>query len=363
MNGVKTRRFEGRFFGARAGRIVWLCALVAALAGVGVSAASTRPPAGGEPLPDVLVITVDTLRADHLSGYGYRRPTSPNLDRLFGAGALFLEARTTEPLTSPALCTMVTGVEPHVHGSTRNGLSMRAGLPSLPKLLSDAGYRTGGFVGNWTLRDRLSGLGGHFERYETLVTRKRWFGLLKGEATGDDLNDALLEWLREIREDAAPRFAWIHYVEPHAPYRAWKEHLPALGLEDGNLSPLDRYDTEIAHVDRVIGDLLAAVRSEGLLRDPIIVFTSDHGESLGEHDYWGHGRNLHEPGLRIPLSITWPGKIDPEQVAGPSLLIDLPRTLASLVGLQAPDAFDGHDWSPTSPASPDCWRSPSCAAA
>ena len=116
--------------------------------------------------PNVVLITVDTLRADRISGYGYERPTSPHIDRLIADGVRFEEARTIEPLTSPALCSIVTSLYPHEHGSSRNGLRMRQGLPSLPKTLQAHGYRTAAFVGNWTLRDKLSGLAEHFEEFE-----------------------------------------------------------------------------------------------------------------------------------------------------------------------------------------------------
>src|SRR6185295_11892589 len=113
--------------------------------------------------PNVLLLTVDTLRADRLSGLGYGRPTSPHIDRLLREGVSFRAARTVEPLTTPSLTSMLTSREPHSHGATRNGLRLRPGLASLPTLLRAAGYDTAAFVGNWTLRHKLSGLGEHFE--------------------------------------------------------------------------------------------------------------------------------------------------------------------------------------------------------
>ena len=147
--------------------------------------------------PNVVIISVDTLRVDRVSAYGYERQTTPHLDRLIGQGVKFTQARTVEPLTSPALCSMFTSLYPHEHGSSRNGLRMRPGLDSLPRLLGQEGYATAAFVSNWTLRNKLSGLGEHFETYEEVLTRKRWWGLLKGEATGEDVNEHALEWLDE----------------------------------------------------------------------------------------------------------------------------------------------------------------------
>lgn len=297
--------------------------------------------------PDVLVITIDTLRSDHMSSYGYSRETSPNLDSLIENGVAFTLARTIEPLTSPALCSLITSRHPSEHGSTRNGLKMRSSLDSLPKELRYHGYRTAAFVGSWTLRDKMSGLAEHFDEYQEVLTRRRWFGLVRSEATGEDLNTALLEWVRNQRDedDGRPLFLWVHYVEPHAPYRLWKEHASPLGIElDGNVSAFDRYDTEIAFIDRVIGELLSELREDHLLRDPLIVFASDHGESLGEHNYWGHGRHLYEATLRIPMSITWPGHLPARKVAAPSLIIDLAPTVLGLLGVGPPQDFQGYDW-------------------
>lgn len=318
---------------------------VAAFLGTGNAGAATSPAR-----PDVLVITVDTLRADRLSGYGYRRNTSPNLDALFEDSVVFTRARTVEPLTSPALCSMVTATVPHVHGSTRNRLKMRPGLDSLPKQLKSHGYRTAAVLGNWTLRDKNSGLGEHFDFFEVMLNRKRWFGLVMGEATGEDLNERLLGWLAEDGrgEDDAPLFLWVHYTEPHAPYRFWDEYAEQVGIRNDRgqgVPARDRYDTEVAFVDGVIGDLLRELDRKKHLRDPIVVFLSDHGESLGEHDYWGHGRHLFEPGLHIPMTISWPGKIEPGEVASPALITDLARTVLGLLELEAPAGFGGYDWS------------------
>jgi arylsulfatase A-like enzyme len=293
--------------------------------------------------PDVLVISVDTLRADRLTTYGYERPTSPNLERIFADGVWFDHARTVEPLTSPALCSMITSRPPHEHGSSRNGLRLRPGLESLPKELRYRGYRTAAFVGNWTLRNKLSGLAEHFDEYREILSRARWFGLVRAEATADDLNRSMLEWLASHTASSdRPVFAWVHYVEPHAPYRNWREYGEALGVDARNAPPADRYDTEIAYVDDAIGRLVE--RAGRLLHDPVIVFLSDHGESLGEHDYWGHGRNLYEPTLRIPMAIAWGDRLSRGRVAGPALITDIAPTVLGLIGGDVPDGFSGFDW-------------------
>ena len=324
---------------------VLLCAAAGCLA-LGLGGGTVAVP--GHAYPDVLFVTVDTLRADRLSSYGYGRPTSPVIDALLARGFRFTRAHTNEPLTGPALCSMLTAREPHEHGATRNGLPMRPGIPSLPKLLRRGGYATAAFVGNWTLRDKLTGLAEHFQLYEEVFSRRRWLGLFTREATGRDLTDAALAWLASQREAERrrPVFLWVHYVEPHAPYRLWKEFAPRLGIAAAEaVSRQDRYDTEVAFVDREIGRLLAGVeRLAG--RETLIVFTSDHGENLGEHGDWGHGRNLYEPNLSIPLGIAWPGHIRPGgEISAPALITDLAPTVLGLLGLSARDAFGGHDWS------------------
>jgi arylsulfatase A-like enzyme len=297
----------------------------------------------------VVILTIDALREDRLSAYGYRRPTSPNIDRLLASGVRFTEARTVEPLTNPALCSLFTSLYPHEHGATRNGLRLRPGLPSVARLLTRRGYRSAAFVGNWTLKNRISGLGEHFERYEEVFTRKRWLGLFKDEATAEDLSGAALAWLEGARQSRRPFLLWVHYVEPHAPYRLHEELARSLGVPAGReASASDRYDTEIAFADQQLGRILALFDRDPVLKaNTLFVFVADHGESLGEHGYWGHGRNLYEPALRIPLGLAWAGKIHPGTVIdAPALNLDVAPTLLGLVGLPAPPGFRGFDWTP-----------------
>lgn len=293
--------------------------------------------------PSVLVISVDALRADRLGSYGYSRSTSPNIDHLLASGIRFERAWTPEPLTGPAMCSMVTGLQPHVHGATRNGLRMQAGLESLPKTLAASGWRTAAFVGTWTLKDNLTLLGEHFETYGERLERRRWFGILNREATCDDVTDDALDWLGEERKKGPERpfFLWVHYIEPHAPYRFHEEYADRLGVNDDALTKSDRYDTEIAAVDQSIGRLLAGVRQAVDDRDLVVVFTADHGESLGEHGYWGHGRHLYEPSLRVPLGIVWRGTIAPGTLRSQVTLLDLAPTLLGLFDLDIPDNLPG----------------------
>jgi len=333
----------------RACRLAVLYPLILLFASPILAAArQSEPPS--QRFPNVVILTIDTLRADRLSSYGYRRPTTPNIDRLLAGGVRFTQARTVEPLTNPALCSMFTSLYPHEHGATRNGLRLRPGLPSAARALVRRGYRSAAFVGNWTLKDRISGLGEHFERYDEVFTRKRWLGMFKGEATAEDLTDAALAWLKETQEESRrPFLLWVHYVDPHAPYRLQEGFARPLGVAvRGEVSRSDRYDTEVAFVDFQLGRLLAAIdRDPALKANTLFVFAADHGESLGEHGYWGHGRNLYEPTLRIPLGFAWAGKIRPgTTIDAPALNIDVAPTILGLAGLPPPPGFRGFNWTP-----------------
>ncbi len=320
------------------------------LALLALTLVTPSPAQARQRFPNILLITIDTLRADRLSTYGYDRQTSPELDALLANGTLFTQARTIEPLTGPASCSMITSIYPHEHGASRNSLAMRPGLASLPKRLAQRGYATAAFIGNWTLRDKLTGLGEHFQSYQELFTRRRWFGLFNAEATAADVTEAALSWTTKHHraEPHRPFFVWIHYVEPHAPYRLQKPFASRLGIKLGDgVERSDRYDTEIAFVDDQIGVLLRGIADHSAPQDTLIIFTSDHGESLGEHGYWGHGRHLWEPSLRIPFGIVWPGKVPPgRRIDAPALILDVAPTVLGLIGLPVAESFRGYDWSP-----------------
>jgi len=314
---------------------------------LGPAAAPGAESGTGQPPVNVLVLTVDTLRADRLSGYGYPRLTSPHIDRLMAAGARFDQARTVEPLTGPALASMLTGLHPHEHGATRNGLPIRQGLPSVARTLDAYGWTTAAFVGNWPLRHRLSGLGEHFQTFTEVLTRRRWFGLVRQEADAREVNRRLFDWLEAKAGRRRPFFVWAHYIEPHAPYVFHAEYAGRLGLgRASSVGKSGRYDTEIAYVDAAIGQVLAWLEARPeIAQRTLVVFTADHGESLGEHGDWGHGRTLFEPGLRIPLSFTWPERLAPRRVSAPASLRDVAATILGLLRLPPLPAGRGYDWS------------------
>jgi arylsulfatase A-like enzyme len=311
--------------------------------------AAAGPAAADGARPNVVVVTVDTLRADSLSAYGYSRPTSPAIDRLLRSGALFADARTVEPLTAPALISMLTSLEPDVHGASRNALPMHAGLESLGTHLRRHGYRSAAFVSSWILRSRLTGLADHFDSYQEILTRKRWWGLVGEEASAAQVNEVALRWLGRAAPAAArraPLLLWVHYVDPHAPYKARRRFAQRLGVSRLLPPARDRYDTEVAYVDAHVGELVEALSRETMLgANTLFVFASDHGESLGEHGTWGHGRNLYEEAVRIPLGFAWSGRLAPLRIEAPASILDVAPTVLGLLGLAVPEAMAGFDWS------------------
>jgi len=299
---------------------------------------------------NVLIVSVDTLRPDRMSGYGYDRNTSPNIDKLLDRGVRFTEARTVEPLTAPALASMLISMPPHEHGSTRNGLRVRPDIPSLPRVLRRHGYKAAAFVGSWTLRKNLWEMNEHFDEYQAVLTKSRWLGVWTREAKAEDINERALDWLAgHLKSDGnRPFFLWVHYVEPHSPYELQEDFLEQIGPPpDGDLeSKSYRYDSEIAYVDDQIGRLFSAVDALVTLEDTLIVFVADHGESLGEHNYWGHGRNIHEPNLKIPMGFVFPGRFSPSVEDAPAMIGDIAPTIVGLLGQEVPGFFQGLDWTP-----------------
>ncbi len=279
--------------------------------------------------PDIFLISVDTLRADHLGCYGYELPTSPNLDRFAAESLLFEDFICEVPLTGPSFSAMMTSHYPRTTGATKNGIRIPDWAPTVAENLKDAGYETVCVQSNWTLKSKLSGLDRGFDIYDDDMDSKRW-GVLKPERLGDDVLERSLKLL-EDRDTAKPMFAWFHFSDPHAPYKMHKKHNP-WGKRTSSLSEVDsvraRYDSEIAFTDLQISRLLEALPKE----NAYIVFVGDHGESLYEHEYLGHGRRIYQTGLHVPFIVHGPN-IEPGRTDVPARGIDIGVTLLSLAGI------------------------------
>ena len=288
--------------------------------------------------PNIVLLSVDTLRADRLGAYGYALPTSPTLDEFAKGARVFEDAVCETPLTNPSMGAMLSSQFPRTTGTTRNGLRMPESVPLVAEQFQAAGYHTFGVLSNWTLKDKLSGLGRGFDIYDDGFTKKRW-GFLKSERAGDEVTALSLSYL-EKRPADKPFFAWIHYSDPHAPYKMHKGLNPVgkrtlvMGRKEKVRA---RYDSEVAYTDREIAMVLAA-----LPENTVVVFVADHGESLFEHDYLGHGRRIYQNNLHIPLIIRGNG-IEAGRSAVPVRGVDVGPTLLGLAGLPKVAGMQGLD--------------------
>ncbi len=273
---------------------------------------------------NVLLVTLDTVRADHVGAYGYAAATTPSLDRLAAEGVRFARAQAAAPLTLPSHATMLSGQLPPRHGLRQNGVPVAGGgLATLAGHLRGAGYRTGAFVGSFVL-DRRFGLAAGFEHYDDEVERDvAATAGLEAERPGRVVVDRALAWL-EAR-DERPFVVWVHLYDAHAPYEPPEPHASA--------HPGRPYDGEIAAVDAEVGRLLVFLRREDLLERTVVAVAGDHGEALGEHGEPTHGVLLYEASLQVPLLVAAPGLLRAGRVVEePVGLVDLAPTLASLVG-------------------------------
>ncbi|MEM9407368.1 MAG: sulfatase [Acidobacteriota bacterium] len=269
---------------------------------------SSCSPAKPPQLRNAVVIVVDTLRLDHLNGYGYPRETAPFLERLGAEGAQ-LEGYAASSWTKPSVATMLSGRTPQAHQAIERADSLPASVPYLPEVLADSGFATGAYVANVNVGRKLGFARGY-----------QHFGQVRGSRKLDALQvnnrvSGLLEHLEE------PYFLYVHYVDPHDPYepeRAWgetevsRERLqPRPLLRDRSslttaetLTLVDQYDGEILEVDRAIEALVQELEDRNLLEETLVVITSDHGEEFGEHGRYMHGRSLYQEVIRVPL-IFW----------------------------------------------------------
>lgn len=285
---------------------------------------------------NVVLLSIDTLRADHLGCYGYKKPTSPNLDRFAEGGLLFEDAVCEVPLTAPSFGAMFTSRPPRMNGTTRNGLRLPEGLKSATQIFQAAGYQTFAVQSNWTAKAKLSGIERGFDLYDDDFHEKRW-GLIKPERSGGEVTRLALEYL-EKRDPSKPFFAWFHYSDPHAPYvnhkdfNVWGKRLAQL---DKVQKVRAKYDSEIAFTDAEVAKVLAA-----LPENTAVVFVADHGESLYEHDYLGHGRRIYQNNMHIPFIVRAPG-VAPGRSAAPVRGIDVGPTLLGLAGLKPAETMLG----------------------
>ncbi len=305
--------------------------------------------------PNVVLITVDTLRADQLGCYG-GAATTPHIDRLAREGTLFLNAASPMPSTRPAHFSLLTSLYPRQHGVLSNADSLAEGIVTLPQLFAAAGYRTAAFTGVKLLAPG-SGAERGFATFESPEL---------GQRIAEEVAPQARAWVRSHADGSF--FLWLHVYDPHIPYAPpdaaripRPAELPAEVSEfsrpqirpllEGNGGDLplwlleyarELYRSEVEYVDRQLGELLATLDELSLTADTLVVFTADHGECFGNGYYFEHGRCLFDGAVRVPLILRYPPAIDAgAEISRQVELLDVAPTLLALAGLPVPPPFGG----------------------
>ncbi|HLA76543.1 MAG TPA: sulfatase-like hydrolase/transferase [Vicinamibacteria bacterium] len=319
-------------------------AVVAGLSLLGVASwlvlRSPRP-------PGILLVTIDTLRADRCSAYGYPRPTTPHLERLAQRGVLFEAAYAPIATTGPSHASMFTGLAPRTHGLLKNGHPLRPDLVTLAESLSSRGYQTAAFVSSYVLNHSF-GFGQGFATYDDDFAEGRpsgrtvvWEGHRVPEEfdrLADQTRSRAVRWLLDHGHlsrgrRTPPFFLWVHLFDPHHPYDPPPEHrLFSPPQVDASELEVTRaaYDGEVHFADQELGKLVEALRAAGRLDDTLLIVAGDHGEGLMDHGHMYHGLQLYEEAVRVPLVVHWPQRLRPRRVREPISLVDLAPSLLAL---------------------------------
>jgi arylsulfatase A-like enzyme/Tfp pilus assembly protein PilF len=309
-------------------------AVLAALAAVPLGACRSGQRAAApraDNRPPIILVTIDTLRADRLGAYGSRQGLTPTLDRLAQNAVRFTAAVTQVPLTLPAHATMLTGLHPARHGiRTNDGYRLAPGVPTLADALRNRGYATGAFIGGAPLQS-ASGLARGFDRYDDDFLRAA--GAV--ERPADEVVRSAAAWIDQHRSQ--PFFAWLHLFDPHSPYT------PPPPFAEAH--PAAPYDGEVAYADAAIGRLFDELQRANLFPSAAVIVVADHGESLGEHGERTHGTFLYDATVRVPLLIKLAGATGSRIVTVPVEAADLAPTIAAIAGADV-DAADGQNLLP-----------------
>jgi arylsulfatase A-like enzyme/predicted Zn-dependent protease len=314
---------------------VLLCCHLAAAAGT-----AREPESKMASRPSVFLITIDTLRADHVHCYGYERIRTPALDSLAEQGIRFKQAFTPSPITNSSHTTIMTGLLPSSHGVSDFGVPLAAKYPTLAELLKKEGYQTAAFIGTVILdsKNLARGLDRGFEFYdnfpELTTTKSRWGRL---ERRGMEVEQRAESWLEA--HSAGAHFVWVHFYDPHDPYEppppyseVYKDRL---------------YDGEIAYADSALDRFLTYLKKQGWYEGAMIVVVGDHGEGLGEHHEDTHGIFLYDATTHVPLIVKLPNEREAGRtVEGQVRTTDIMPTVLSLLGIAVPTNLDGESLEP-----------------
>ena len=278
---------------------------------------------------NVLLITVDTLRADHVGAYGYAPAQTPNMDRLAEEGALFQNAIAVIPLTLPSHSSIMTGVNPYVHGVRDNGgFYLDEKSETLAEVLKSKGFRTGGFISAFVL-DRRWGIAQGFEEYfdNFELSKFKMVSMDSVQRRGDETLQKTMEWMDRHKSERF--FAWMHLYDPHTPYDPPEPFRSSITRKDA----IGFYDGEVAYSDNLIGRIREYLEKNQLLDTTLVILTSDHGESLGEHSESAHGFFIYDATVHVPLIIRMPGA-GPQKIKDQVRGIDLFATICEAAGVE-----------------------------
>ncbi|MDA8019426.1 MAG: sulfatase-like hydrolase/transferase [Thermoanaerobaculia bacterium] len=316
--------------------------------------------------PNVILIVIDTLRADHLGAYDNQRSVSPNLDAFAEQATLFEAASSQAPHTIPSVLQLMSS-------RYKQGRALSPDTPTLAELLSDAGYRTGAIVenANFEFEKEACGLPRGFDQFfrNGLIDREHVFEQhWKSPTPADVITAQARRWLSGLNPDQ-PFFLWLHYFDPHDPYLppysadmeelSWEADssmtgdiratrlFPKTGVDPGVVKEEDRrhlirlYDAEIRYLDQSLGELFSFLREQRLFEDALIIVTADHGESFGEHGQWTHGTALYEQQIGIPLIVKYPDQTLGRRMEEPVELLDVTPTVLDVTEVKTEARFDG----------------------
>ena len=287
---------------------------------------------------NLLVITLDTTRADHIGAYGYRQAQTPSLDRLARAGIMFLNCHSSVPLTLPSHSSLFTGRYPVAHNVRNNGTYfLRANEQTLAETLRDRGYDTRAVIASFVLMAKF-GVNQGFALYDDSLDTYEMIRNYKSEIPADRVYEKFSGFLGQ---SAGRRFFyWLHFYDPHTPYRPPQEFAKRFPS-----NPKGLYDGEIAYMDMWVGRVIDDLRRQGLLDRTLVVVAGDHGEGFGEHQERGHGVFCYEETLRVPLIVHAPKLFHrPRQVRARVNLVDVMPTVLDLLEVETPAAVQGRSF-------------------
>ena len=356
-----------RRYGKQASRVIektivatCIGAFLACGSGQDIPALPLEPIESIAPVPNILLVSVDTLRADHMSAYGYERETTPWLRRAFRDGTIFERAYAAEANTSPSMMSCLTGLLPYQHGVRFIYQLADPAVPTVADYLNLAGYQTAAVVSNVVLSAEAMGLDRRFDYYDDLVDEPEPHRPVY-ERRASRTTDAAIKWLATVRNPNVPSFFWVHYIDPHGPYTPPKnkpvdfghglpveidldrvmDYVREAGVTDG-LEYVDRYDEEIAYTDREVQRLLQAYEQLNAGGESLVIFTADHGESMMDRELWfAHGHHVYEELTHIPLMIKGGAFTRQLRIDTPVSIADIAPTILESAGLHSPPGIYG----------------------